>query len=187
MTTHTVSLGGLKARLLKDMQARERRVRKGAEKAAKATARHVRREAVPVAHGELRDSIRGEATEAGARVVADAPHAEDVEIGARPHVPPIGPLIEWVKLRGMQGILSTRQTARLPGTTTRSHAASIAGQIKAMERGGAVPVDAPERIAHAIQQAIAKRGTRPHWYMREGLPVAMSELDKAIQSALGDQ
>lgn len=186
MTTKKVSLGDLGAQILKDMRARETRVRSGVVKAARSTASHVKRETIPVAFGELRDSIRGEPTETGARVVADAPHAESVEIGARPHVPPLEPLIAWVKLRGMQGTLTFRQIRRLPGTTTEKHARHVGNQIRAMELGGAVPVVAPEIIARNIQRAIARRGTKPHWYMRKGLPGAMERLDKAIKEVLSE-
>lgn len=174
----------LRAQLLRDLQSRHQRVRRGLVKAATATARIIRSERVPVAFGELRDGIRPELTAKGARIVSDAPHAEPVEVGSRPHWPPLDPLIAWVKLRASQGLLTPRQRVRLPGTTTIRHAESVAEQMRKLEHGGALPVDAPVQIARAIQRAIAARGTKPHWYMRDSLPIAMRELDAAIKEAL---
>lgn len=51
---------------------------------------------VPVAFGELRDSIHAEET----AVVADAPHAAPAETGSMPHMPPVEPLQEWAALKG---------------------------------------------------------------------------------------
>lgn len=53
---------------------------------------------VPVASGELRDSIHVE----GREIVADAPHAWVVELGSMPHMPPVEPLIKWATLKGFE-------------------------------------------------------------------------------------
>jgi hypothetical protein len=139
---------------------------------------------VPVAFGELRESVHAEEQSRGAAIVVDAPHAAPVETGSRPHTPPLAPLVAWVKLRGAQGLLSGRQIGRLPGTTTASHARSVASALQQLERGGALDVDAPLRIARAIQQAIAHRGTKPHWYARGALPDLRRVLAQALKDAL---
>jgi hypothetical protein len=175
----------LVALLGRHTRERERRLRA----AAVATARNgviVVKRRVPVAFGELRESVHPEEHAAGAAIVVDAPHAVDVETGARPHTPPLEPLVAWVKLRATQGLLSARQIGRLPGTTTARHARTIASALGAMEREGALDVDAPVRIARAIQQAIAKRGTKPHWYARGALPDLRRILNAAIKEALSN-
>lgn len=151
--------------------------------AARAGASVVKRR-VPVAHGELREAVHAEERAQGAAIVVDAPHAAPVETGSRPHTPPLAPILEWVKLRAAQGLLSPRHIQRLPGQTTAAHARDIASALAGMEADGALDVRAPERIARAIQQAIAKRGTKPHWYVRSSLPDLRRILAGAIRDAL---
>jgi hypothetical protein len=141
---------------------------------------------VPVAFGDLRESVQPESRAHGAAIVVDAPHAAPVETGSRPHMPPLAPLVAWVKLRGAQGLLSPRQVGRLPGRSTAAHAISIAAALHSMERGGALDVDAPVRIARAIQRAIRDHGTKPHWYARGSLPEVRHVLSAAIRKALSD-
>lgn len=190
MTTYEVrSFGALVALLKKHAKRREGQVRKAARRAAVAGRAHLKRH-VPVAHGEIRESVHVEDT----KLVVDAPHAAAVNNGSRPHWPPLAPLIAWVKLRGTQGLLSKgRRTKkgrfassldRLPGTSTKAAALGVAGMIRAHVRGGATAIDAPEQVARAIQRAIAARGTRPHHFIEKALPdlyaVLGAELRKAI-------
>ncbi len=173
----------LAALLARHTRERQRRLQAAAVVAARQGTIVVKRR-VPVAFGELRESVHAEERTRGAAVVVDAPHAAPVETGSRPHTPPLAPLVAWVKLRGAQGLLSPRQVGRLPGTTTASHARSIASALEGMERGGALDVDAPMRIARAIQRAIAIGGTKPHWYARGALPDLRRILGAAIRDAL---
>jgi hypothetical protein len=53
-----------------------------------------------------------------------------------------------------------------------------------MDQGGALDVNAPVRIARAIQRLISLRGTKPHWYARAALPDICRILGAAIQDAL---
>ena len=181
MPTYTVNGLGAFARLFAQHQAeREKHIRGAIQKTAQAGVTIVKR-AVPVAFGELRESVHRE----GTKIVVDAPHAAPVETGSRPHWMPLAPLIAWVRLRGAQGLLTRRQRGRLPGTTTRAHAEGIASQLRAMEKdGAALDADAPVQIARAIQLAIAKKGTRPHWFARTSLPAIRAELDAFIRKAL---
>ena len=180
MATYTVKGLGAFARLFAQHQAeREKRIRGAMGKTAQAGVKIVKR-AVPVAFGELRESVHRE----GTKIVIDAPHAAPVETGSRPHWMPLAPLIAWVRLRGAQGLLTRRQRSRLPGTTTRAHAEGIASQFRAMENDGAIDADAPVQVARAIQLAIAKKGTRPHWFARTSLPAIRAELDAFIRKAL---
>jgi hypothetical protein len=184
MKTYQVgSLRELGALVSRHQTERERRLRAAAQAAARQGVSLVKRR-VPVAHGELREAVHAEEHSRGAAIVVDAPHAAPVETGSRPHMPPLAPLVAWVKLRGAQGLLSERQIGRLPGTTTSSHARSVASAFASMEKSGALDVEAPVRIARAIQQAIARRGTKPHWYARGALPELRQILGAAIRDAL---
>lgn len=184
MKTVTVrSFDELEWLLKKDERERARAVRRAVYATARDGARALKR-AVPVAFGELRESIHAERSQGGARTVVDAPHAVPIEVGARPHWVPIEPLLKWVKLRAAQGLLTPRQVGRLPGTTTQAHAVNLAGQLRAMERAGSLEVDAPMRLARAIQTRLAKSGSRPHWYARSSLPAMLVILDQRIHAAL---
>jgi hypothetical protein len=153
--------------------------KRAAKKAARKHAQYLRRN-MPVATSDLRDSVKAQ----GSYVIVDAPHAKAVERGSRPHWPPLEPLIEWVKLRGFQGLASPKQQQRMPGTTTAYFAMTIGAAIESAVEDGAVSVNLPEKIARAIQAVIAKRGTRPHWYMRDSVPAARGFLGKAIAEEL---
>jgi hypothetical protein len=172
----------LESLIRKHNRARMSRVRKAVKKAAQRTARHVKQNTVPVAFRELAESI----VALSSSVVADAPHADAVEIGSRPHVPPLGPLIAWVKLRGMQGLRQISRLKKLKGPTTLQQALSVAAMFKKAERGGAVALDTPEQIARAIQAAIARKGTRPHRYMMKAIPFAQEALYEEVSEAVKD-
>jgi hypothetical protein len=177
------SFSELERLLKKDALARKRVVLGGVRSTAK-RAKRLLKQSVPVAFGELRESIGDEKIHWGARNVIDAPYAAAVELGARPHWIPIEPLLAWVKLRAAQGLLRPSRIGRLPGSTTRAHAINIAGQLRAMEKDGALDVGAPMRIARAIQHKLARTGTPPHWFARDALPDIMEMLDIRIRAAL---
>ena len=185
-TTTVKSFAELDRLLARDARDRARRVRSGVRATSRKAVGVVKRR-VPVAFGELRESAHAESTAGGARTIVDAPHAVPVEVGARPHWIPIEPLLAWVKLRASQGLLSPRQIGRLPGSTTQAHAISIAGQLGAMEKDGALTVDAPLRIAYALQAKLAKTGSAPTWYARDSLPDIMTILDREVRLALADK
>ncbi len=196
----TFKVGSLKelATLLpKHQKERQRRVENAIRRSARRGVGVVKQN-VPVAFGELREDIRAEATaNRGARIVADAPHAAAIEVGSRPHWVPLEALVKWVKLRGMQGLSSTRQLARLPGRSTFGAARHIAERIQqhslasfdsfgqAKNTGGdAVASDAPLQVARAIQLAIARHGTKPHRYMDQSQGEVFKILDEEIQKSL---
>jgi len=95
-------------------------------------------------------------------------------VGSRPHWPPLAPLIAWVKLRGMQG-LRRRATSQQKWVRDR---------IRELGTRRSTPVDAAEEVARAIQRSIAKRGTRPRWYMRQSLPGIHAALDAAMKKLI---
>jgi transcriptional regulator GlxA family with amidase domain len=59
------------------------------------------RETNAVASGQLAASVGVSLVPDGALVTVDAPHAGFVEEGTRPHRPPLQPLIDWVKTKGL--------------------------------------------------------------------------------------
>lgn len=183
MTFEARSLKELSAMIEKHQRQREKQVMAAARKAA-ARGRGVLKRAVPVAFGEIRESVHTE----DHLLVVDAPHAAAVNNGSRPHWAPLEPLIAWVRLRGTQGLLSERQVSRLPGTTTASSAKGVADMLSQREvRGPAAysPVDAAVDVARAIQLAIANHGTKPHHFIEKAMPelnaIFADELRKAIE------
>lgn len=182
------SLEELRRALKKDLEARERATKKAVRRAAVRGAALMRRN-VPVAFSELRDSIHV----VGYRIVADAPHAAAVNDGSRPHMPPIAPIVKWVRLRGAQGLANESSLKRLTGTTTHAAARGVAGLLRQHEfegfgkqlgNDGASPSDAPTRVAWAIAMAIAKRGTKPHHYLEKTAPHIYAILDEEMAVAM---
>lgn len=192
----TFKVGSLKelATLLPKHQAeRQRRLENALRKTARRGVGVVKKN-VPVAFGELREDIEARSTSnRGAQIVADAPHAAAIEVGSRPHWVPLDALVKWVRLRGMQGLGSTRQLARLPGRSTFGAARFVAGQLRnhmlglsgdSGHTGDAIAADAPLQVARAIQIAIARHGTKPHFYMKESQAAVFKILDEEIQNSL---
>jgi hypothetical protein len=180
------SLAEFQRLFVQHQAARKRRVVGSIRRAASRGVGIVKRK-VPVAFGEIRESVSSKPTPGGATVEADAPHAAAAEVGSRPHTPPLEPILAWVKLRAAQGLLTERQIDRLPGRSTGAHARSMAAQMRGLEQHGSVDVDAPRQIAFAIQQKIAHSGTKPHWYMRRSLPEIVSALDSILKDALAKE
>lgn len=193
MSTFEVrSFSELVSLMKKHAKAREAKVRRAGRRAAARGVAIVKRN-VPVAHGEIRESAHAEDT----LLIVDAPHAAAANNGSRPHWAPLAPLIAWVKLRGTQGLLSKgrRNKAgrfqstmdRLPGTTTKAAAISVAAMLKKHERNGSSSIDAPVEVARAIQRAIAEKGTKPHHFIEKSLPdlraVLGDELRKVVAEA----
>jgi hypothetical protein len=208
----TFSFTSLKAaarQIAKDAVARQARVERAVLKAANKTAPIVRTDLVPKAFGELADSIHVSSGKRGqADIIADAPHAEAVEVGSRPHLPPLAPIVKWVRLRGIQGLSakgSVKQNLRTPSTksaqqlNTMMQRTRIAHLIHA-EVGGKNNAAAKWRrnaelgavdpatiaVAQAIRMKIAKNGTKPFRFMQAGITPAMVFLDTFVKSALED-
>jgi hypothetical protein len=185
------TLAQLPGLIEKDVERLDRRVKIGLGKAAIDGA-HAIEPNLPVAFGDLRKSLHVDAEEILAghvRIVLDAPQAAALEVGSRPHVPPLEPLIAWVKLRGMQGLTKTgriRSPGRVAwGNTTAANAHNIALAIRRAQQGLEVTnIKTPEKIARAIQASIAKHGTRPHWMVRSTLPKIEASLQKRMREAV---
>lgn len=187
------SIAAAMSAIKRDVKRTDKRLRTAVRRAAKATVPGVIKN-MPVAFGGLKGSVHLEAGGDTASVVADAPHAAAVEVGSRPHTPPLAPLVAWVRLRGMQGINTGsrdkqgRFLSKQEGTTTRAAAARVASQLAGMQHrgpGGYSDVDNPTKIAIAIQKSIATYGTKPHHYMKQSVPYAYDKLATEVQKVLG--
>jgi len=187
----------LEKALAQDAEEFQKRCQKAIEKAARRGRRFIIRETLPIAFRELEKSIHVLTKGGTVSIIADAPHAASVETGSRPHWAPLAPLIRWVKLRASQwhGATTDGKTsfgskrgrggkAGLRGTTTMDHAESIgvAMDFLASSRGGSNDADDAVKIARAIQVSIARKGTKPHWFMRRALPEIERILDEELSS-----
>jgi hypothetical protein len=182
MTFEAKTVNGLLAMVVRHAKKRERQVMAAARKTA-VRGRRVIKENVPVAFGELREAVIAY----DHFILVVAPHGAGVNNGTKPHWPRIDRLIEWVKLRGMQGLLTERQIGRLPGTTTAVAAKGVSGMLAEHEvrgPGGHSPVDAAEHVAWAIARAIAKHGTRPHHFIEKSMPELNRIFGEELQAAI---
>lgn len=213
MTTKSfTSLRDAAKEIARDARGRERRVTRVVRQAARKTAKWVAAN-VPVAFGELADGVHVDDIGRGwSNVVVSAPHAAAVEVGSRPHKPPLDPLIRWVELRGLQGLTQfghlhrrRRQDVMTASEQSRFDAAQAIGKalrdrlgmsgaaswkqrtLHAPSGGAAGADPATVAIARAIQQKIAKRGTRPRRYMMAAIEPARRYLDRFVKEALPDR
>lgn len=117
--------------------------------------------AAPVDLGSLKTSVHVVETSKGALIVIDAPHAGIVEMGSRPHTPPLGPLIAWVK----------------------RHRAAFGIEGRGTQRDGRGRFTASPAViaaARAIQRKIALYGTRPRYFVRNSIPALVRALGWSI-------
>lgn len=140
------------------LAAWRRDVEEGAEAAVKALADAVLAEASKIVAKEAID--RGDLLQSGEvarvgrwhyRVAWRAQQAVWVEFGTRPHWPPLGPIVGWVRRNMRVRVVKTRagrerRTVIKPGLRRGTKAAQEAEV---------------QRVARAIQAKIARKGTRP--------------------------
>ncbi len=185
--------------LRRALERGQRNIRKGIDEAIWKTAQKAMapiRKRVPVAFGELRNSVQAYKRGANGNVVTavDAPHAAAVEVGSLPHKPDFERLLAWVRLRGLQGLNPSGKSLkkRFPknsGFTTPRQALKISSLLKSLEVRGKrgvgrhSPADAAVQVARAISDSIEKRGTPPHWFVRDSLHEIRTILDSEIKLA----
>jgi hypothetical protein len=100
MPVYETDLRRLGALVLSHERKRQGEVSSAVRVAAKMGAKIIRQNA-PKATLRLSDSVEVEEhADGNAEVVIRAPHAVAVEVGSRPHTPPIAPLIEWAQAIG---------------------------------------------------------------------------------------
>ncbi len=133
--------------------------------------------------GILKSSIRAMATEDGARILLDAPHAAIVELGSRPHFPPLQPLIDWVRRQVSRGSIETsakpssKRSLRAPKALAgrKLHGAALAAHRQYVERYEAARANEAkyeeeiQAIARAIQRKIGREGTKPTYVVRNSI------------------
>ena len=167
--THVVrSVAELERALSARMKKLERDAHAGIARAARRGVAVVRKR-VPKAFGEVADSVHAD----GERIVIDAPHAAPVETGSRPHMPPLAPLIAYVRLKAITPRGRVRRRTVL------------GGMVREHTKQGTSREDAVVLVAKAIQRKIAKEGTKPNWYALNSLEelheVLGTELEKVFR------
>lgn len=90
MATYDVDARKVGALILSHERGRQESMR-GAIRASVKAAVNIIKSNTPVAFEDLKKSVHAEGNE----VVVDAPHAVAVEVGSRPHVAPLAPIIAW--------------------------------------------------------------------------------------------
>lgn len=193
-TVRRVKASQFAEQLAKDVRELRLRLVYATHEAAGTGAKIVAQNA-PRAHGELADGVFSIRLLQGAKVRSSAPHSAAVEVGARPHMPPLAPLVRWVKLRGMQGLQKGARGA--PRAVARMLRAQERVRVEGEEimRGpnrGSIrfvksrysPTDAAERVAWAIAMGIKRRGTKPTWFVRSSLPEIRAVLGACVRAQL---
>jgi hypothetical protein len=185
--------------LRRALERGQKNIRKEFDKAVWRTAQKAMkpiRKRVPIAFGELRNSIQAYPRGRHGNPVTsvDAPHAAAVEIGSRPHKPDFARLLAWVKLRGFQALNAKSNTlkkriSKTLGFTSAYQVPRIGKLIKKMEVRGKkgigrhLPVDAAEQVAMAISRGIEQHGTKPFWFVRNSLPEIQTILKTEMEAA----
>lgn len=182
MQVKRLPLSKLGATLRKDLATLHKRTIRAAQGAAEDGRGPVRQNA-PEAFGEIKSGVIAEKLSDGSRIRSSAPHSAAVEEGSRPHMPPIAPILAWVRLRGMQGLTPGPHPAAAGGGPS-PHPEHVAASIAAHGNGSSTPVDAAHRVAWAIALKIAKHGTKPTFWVAKTLPEIESILDKHMKSSL---
>ncbi len=195
-----IKVNGIK-NLRRALERGQRNIRKECDKAVMRTAekavRPIKRR-VPVAFGELRDSVQAYPRGKNGHPVTavEAPHAGAVEIGSAPHKPNFERLLAWVKLRGLQSLTKRGRLRKRALKSWGFNSAYQVPRIGRMFKGAIVkgkggrnghgrysPTDTPEMIAQQISKGIEKHGTKPHWYVRESLGEISQILSEEMSAA----
>ena len=132
-------------------------------------------ERTPTAWGNLAASITHQVQVSGGVVTGEvgtnaggkkAPYALWVEEDTRPHMPPLEPLIAWVRKKGLSGAYSLKTRRRLGSKTTQAE------QDKSM--------------AYMIALKIKHHGTKGRHMFREGLTATRPEIQRIFNEAIDD-
>jgi len=109
--------------------------------------------------GLLRRSVEVDNLPDGALLSVMAPYAAAVEDGSRPHMPPVAPILEWVKRKRLAG----RRPSKSAGGT----------KMDAYERES-------KAIAWAIALHIKRYGTSPRHYFQKSMEKVPGFLTAAL-------
>lgn len=119
------------------------------------------KERTPTASGLLRDSIGAQPIElSGAAVTGSvgtaSVYAEAVELGSRPHMPPLAPLTEWVKRKlGLRGD-DAEAVARSIQWKIKAHGTPSAQMFEKALRATTPQIESI--VAAAVQRALHRIG-----------------------------
>lgn len=166
MTIHNVSAADLPLLFRRLELERLDRVQAALFEAAEAGVAVVAK-AAPVDMSETRRSVHAQRLgQDASRILVDAPHAGIVEMGSRPHWPPLQPLVEWV--RRHQGLYRDfwrrRRAARIQIKKNRALVVKHAKAAYQAVYGRRKPAFGLSRIhlyqAHVAQAASLRASTR---------------------------
>lgn len=149
----------------------------------------------PVDTGAMRQSVGVEATPEGADLFVNAPQAADVEYGTRPHMPPLGPILVWVRRKfglgaeGRKGRGRGKKPAKL-GAKGGSKGGGSGGGKAPMIGPRKPPKHGPRRtkmqriaqneklayaIAKKVQWKIFHYGTAPRGFFSKAMKVILEK------------
>jgi hypothetical protein len=162
-----------------DLRATEKQMKKALHRAAVRGIRRVTEEIdklgnrKPVDRGIYRAAWKALATDDGAVLFNDSPHAGFIEQGTRPHMPPIEPLKAWV--------------LRKFGPTLRREFKAAGGAKVLGKPMKDYAETAAAALAFAIAKSIARKGTAPRYILQNSIPdleaLAVEELKRVIDAA----
>jgi len=122
----------------------------------------------------------------------DVPYIGVLELGSRPHTPPLKPLIEWVVRHFGTGLeaLKAMDEARAAEGSTESDVqaagkAAIDGASQHFDDLSEVS-DGAINMAIGIQQKIGRQGTEPNYMVKSNIDRAERILDEFIYEELRD-
>lgn len=163
-------------------------VKSGLQKGGKLGVRLVKKEISAldvVATGELRNSV--EFDKRAMVLGVAAPHGAFMEVGTRPHMPPVKPLMEWVKIK------MSPNRKKPPGSSGKEKKSSKP-KAKKPAKGNVPKQKRPKKaeltdkqalsIAWAIALTIKKKGTKPRFYMKKALDTLRPRIPPLIKAAM---
>lgn len=157
MSETTISVDKLGARIIFDDKLRQELIVRALYKAA-LIGEVIVAQKTPVDKGQAKNAWKVSPTSTGADLFNDAPHIGILELGSRPHRPPLTPILEWV--------------VRKFGTGKRSF--TNISEVEPHLVG----------IAKAIVRKIEREGTRPHYMVRDSLgkltAIAKREVERSL-------
>jgi hypothetical protein len=118
----------------------------------------------------------------GAEIRVDAPHAGVIEGGARPHMPPLQPLLDWVRVNLAFFDLKAPKQGRVMIGPVRTAAQQLRRDFSALRQN--LFEQAVNDIANAIRWKIYKHGSPPHWFMRNSLPKLREILKATVEKRM---
>lgn len=156
--------------------------------------------------GELLASVDTSMVPDGAIVSVDAPHAGVMEMGARPFRPPLAPILEWVKRKGLHAGTVNMATRGRQGPLQRGEAGVIRRirRLRAISRSARAGLNPTSHVARAIRKkfaqsvqdaaampiaraivrSIEKKGIAPRHYFAKAVhraaPMIRAEIDREL-------